>query len=275
MKSAADEPEIPVAPPGELELPYEDGEPMESNRHRQQMVLLIQTLKRAWSDRHDYFAGGNMFIYFSETQVKKNDFRGPDFFVVLGTTERDRRSWVAWGEDGKLPDVVVELLSDRTRKVDWGEKMQIYSRLWKTSEYFLYDPWSHELDGFRLDPATLEYVRIAADSRGDLFSQRLRLAIGLRPGTYEGVEAPWLRFIDGTGRVIETPEEADRASLAAAAAERRRADAEKDRADAEKDRADAEKDRADSEKDRADAERRRAEEAERRLAELLATLGKS
>jgi Uma2 family endonuclease len=234
---------------------------MESNRHRQQMVLLIQALKRAWSDRHDFFVGGNMFVYFSETQVKKNDYRGPDFFVVLGTTDRDRRSWVAWGEDGKLPDVVVELLSDRTRKVDWGEKMHIYSRLWKTSEYFLYDPWSHALDGFRLDPSTLDYVRLTPGSRGDLFCQRLGLTLGLRQGTYEGVEALWLRLIDSTGAVIPSPTEAEEAAVAAVAAERQRADAEKDRADAEK--------------DRADVERRRAEDAERRLAELGATPEKS
>src|SRR5688572_19329135 len=99
-----DGPEIPVVPPGELELPSDDGEPMETNRHRQQMTLLIQSLKRAWADRHDYFVGGNMFVYFSELQVTRNDFRGPDVFVALDTTDRDRRSWVGWGE-GKLPDV--------------------------------------------------------------------------------------------------------------------------------------------------------------------------
>src|SRR5262249_49774065 len=131
MKSAADEPEFPKPPPGELELPSEDGEPMESNRHRQQMTLLIQSLKRAWRDRHDYFVGGDMFVYFSETQTKKNDFRGPDVFVVLDTTDRDRLSWVMWGEGGKLPDVVIELLSDRTRAVDRGEKMRIYSKIWR------------------------------------------------------------------------------------------------------------------------------------------------
>jgi Uma2 family endonuclease len=269
MKSAADEPEIPVVPPGELELPYDDGEPMESNRHRQQMVLLIQGLKRAYSGRRNFFVGGNMFVYFSETQVKKNDFRGPDFFVVLETTDRDRRSWVAWGEDGKLPDVVIELLSDRTRKVDWGEKMRIYSRLWKTSEYFLYDPWSHALDAFRLDPSTLDYVRIAPDSRGDLSCQRLGLTLGLRESTYEGIDALWLRFIDGTGTLVPTETEAAEAAEAALAAARGRADAEKDRADAEKDRADAERRRAE------DAERRRAEDAERRLAALEARSKKS
>src|SRR5262249_3419950 len=114
------DPDIPVAPPGEDELPSDDGEPMETNEHRLQMVLLIQSLKEAWARREDFFIGGNMFVYFSETQVTHNDFRGPDVFVVLGTSRRSRKSWVAWGEQGKLPDVVIELLSFRTRHVDRG-----------------------------------------------------------------------------------------------------------------------------------------------------------
>jgi len=240
MRNAADEPEIPVVPPGELELPSDDGEPMETNRHRQQMILLIQSLKWAWRDRHDYFVGGNMFVYFSETQVKKNDFRGPDFFVVLDTTDRDRRSWVMWGEEGRLPHVVIELLSDRTRHVDQGEKMRIYARLWRTSEYYLYDPWSHELAGYRLPDVGEDYVRIEPDARGDLPCRRLGLSVGIRPGSYEGVETRWLRFIDADGSPLETTEEA--AARAGA--------------------------RADDEKRRADDEKRRADEAERRLAEL-------
>lgn len=246
--SAKDEPEIPVVPPGEDELPCDDGEPMETNRHRQQMVLLIQSLKYAWRDRHDYFAGGNMFVYFSETQVTRNDFRGPDVFVVLDTTDRDRRSWVAWGEDGKLPDVVIELLSDRTRHVDRGEKMRIYSRLWRTAEYFLYDPWSHELEGYRLDPIHGEYVPIEPDARGDLECQRLGFGVGIRRGRYEGVETRWLRWLDEGGIPLPTTEEAARAA---------------------EQRAEAAQQSAEAAQQRAEAERRRADEAERRLRELL------
>ncbi|HEV8246767.1 MAG TPA: Uma2 family endonuclease [Polyangiaceae bacterium] len=207
-KSAAEEPEIPALPPGELELPSDDGEPMETGRHRQQMVLLIQSLKFAWADRHDYFVGGNMFVYFSETQVKKNDFRGPDVFVVLDTTDRDRRSWVAWGEDGKLPEVVIELLSDRTRQIDRGEKMQIYSRLWRTAEYYLYDPWSHEFEGYRLDPLSAQYAAMAPDELGDFPCHRLGLKLGIREGSFEGVQTRWLRWLDQHGEVLQTSEEA-------------------------------------------------------------------
>jgi Uma2 family endonuclease len=251
MPTAADEPEIPVVPPGEAELPCDDGEPMETNRHRQQMVLLIQSLKRAWADRHDYFVGGNMFVYFSETQVKNNDFRGPDVFVVLDTTDRDRRSWVAWGEDGKLPDVVIELLSDRTRHIDRGVKMRIYSRIWHTAEYYLYDPWSHELEGYRLDAASGGYIPIQPDANQDLPCHRLGLRLGLREGSYEGVATRWLRWIDEQGEPLPTTEE---------------------EADTERQRADTECQRADTECQRADTERQRADEAERRLRELQAKL---
>jgi Uma2 family endonuclease len=176
-RTAADEPEIPTVPPGEDELPNSDGVPMETARHRKQMVLLIQSLKAAWARRHDFFVGGNMFVYYSETQVKKNTFRGPDVFVVLNTTDRDRKSWVLW-QEGKLPDVVIELLSDRTRHIDRGEKMRIYSRLWKTPEYYLYDPWSYELTGYRLD-AQGKYQRIKPNQRGDLACQWLGLGLGI------------------------------------------------------------------------------------------------
>jgi Uma2 family endonuclease len=84
-------------PPSPDELVYDDGEPIESARHRQQMTVLIESLEYAWQDRTDFYVGGNMFLYFSEIQAKKNDFRGPDVFVVMNTTRRDRRAWSSSG----------------------------------------------------------------------------------------------------------------------------------------------------------------------------------
>lgn len=210
---------------------------MDTNRHRQQMNLLIQTLKRAWAGRHDYFVGGNMFIYFSELQVKHNDFRGPDFFVVLDTTDRDRMSWVAWGENGKLPDVVIELLSNRTRHIDRGEKMRIYSRLWRTAQYFLYDPLSHEFEGYHLDSDSSDYVPIAPDERGNLPCRRLGLTLGRYEGGYDGVRTTWLRWFSETGELLPTPEEDADAAQARADAAQARADTEQARADAAEQRA--------------------------------------
>ncbi len=51
-----------------------------------------------------------MFVYFSAAQLKSEDFRGPDFFAVLGVPKAERKSWVVW-QEGKAPDVVIELLS--------------------------------------------------------------------------------------------------------------------------------------------------------------------
>lgn len=246
-----DDPDVPVPPPGENELPSDDGEPMETNEHRLQMVLLIQSLKEAWAARDDFFVGGNMFVYFSETQVKHNDFRGPDVFVVLGTSRRSRKSWVAWGEDGKLPDVVIELLSHRTRHIDRGEKMRIYARIWRTPEYFLYDPITHEFDGYRLDPATGDYGPIPTGEGGDRESKVLGLRLGVREGSFEDVRWPWLRWLDPAGIPLPTPQE--------------RADAECRRADAEHRRADAEHQRADAEHQRADTLQARVRELEARL----------
>jgi Uma2 family endonuclease len=75
----------PTPPP--TDLIFDDGVPLESNRHRIAMNVLIYSLEQAWSDRNDFFTGGNMFIYYSSKQAKSNaknnDFRGPDFFAVL------------------------------------------------------------------------------------------------------------------------------------------------------------------------------------------------
>ncbi|MBM4258323.1 MAG: Uma2 family endonuclease [Deltaproteobacteria bacterium] len=95
-------------PPTQDELPCDDGEPMETARHRQQMFLLLETLHPWLDQRSDGYAGGNMFLYFSLAQVRHQDFRGPDFFAVLGVPKGERKSWVVW-EEGKGPDVIIEL----------------------------------------------------------------------------------------------------------------------------------------------------------------------
>jgi len=79
------------------------------------MNLLCDALDRHLAARRpDYFVGGNMFFYFSLLQTRKNDFRGPDVFIALGVEHRDRKSCVMWEEDGKAPDVIIELTSEST-----------------------------------------------------------------------------------------------------------------------------------------------------------------
>ncbi|MBR8827803.1 MAG: hypothetical protein DSM107014_07835, partial [Gomphosphaeria aponina SAG 52.96 = DSM 107014] len=71
----------PPLPP--TDLVFDDEEVLESNRHRLNINALIRSVQQAFVGRNDFFTGGNMFIYYSSAQVRNQDYKGPDFFVVL------------------------------------------------------------------------------------------------------------------------------------------------------------------------------------------------
>jgi Uma2 family endonuclease len=111
----------PSMPP--TDLIFDDGEPLESSRHRVAINALIRSIRHHFVQRNDYFVGGNMFVYYSSQQVKNKDFKGPDFFVVLDVPpDPARLGWVVWEENGRYPDIIVELLSDTTEAQDLGTK---------------------------------------------------------------------------------------------------------------------------------------------------------
>ncbi|MBD2337721.1 Uma2 family endonuclease [Calothrix sp. FACHB-156] len=187
-------PDNVIFPPGDL---YSNEPPLETDLHRLQMTLLIQCLELLWRDRNDFYVSGNITIYYSPRQRKSEDFRGPDFFVVLGTERKPRKSWVLWQEDGKYPNVIIELLSDSTALTDKGLKKQIYQDTFRTPEYFWFDPQNLEFAGFVLVAG--KYQAIEANAQGWLWSQQLEL--------YLGVEQEKLRFFTAEGQLVVTPEE--------------------------------------------------------------------
>ena len=98
----------------ELQMPdasklLSDEPEMESSLHYMQLLLLVTCLEWAWQERDDFFIGANLTIYFSRQQLKTRDFRGPDFFLVKNTNRAPRNSWVTWEEDGRYPDLIIEL----------------------------------------------------------------------------------------------------------------------------------------------------------------------
>ena len=197
-------------PPTQDELPCDDGEPMETGRHRQQMVLLIETLQPWLRARGDGFVAGNMFVYYSLAQVRHQDFKGPDVFVVLDVPGHQRKSWVAW-EEGKAPDVVIELLSDSTAETDKTTKKRIYESRMRVPEYFWFDPFEpSDWAGFRLQGE--HYEPLEPDADGNLPSRALGLRLTRWQGIYQGEEATWLRWARPDGTLLSTAEErADRA----------------------------------------------------------------
>ncbi|MBF2000092.1 MAG: Uma2 family endonuclease [Synechococcales cyanobacterium M58_A2018_015] len=205
------QPEI-VFPPSDLDS---NEPPLETDFHRLQMTLLLQCLEWLWRDRNDFYASGNLTIYYSPNQLKSEDFRGPDFFVVLGTERKPRKSWVVWEEDGKYPNVIIELLSDSTAETDRGLKKQIYQDIFRTPEYFWFDPVTLELRGFALVQG--QYQEMQPDQRGWLWSKQLQLFLG--------VESKQLRFFTADGELVLKPEEVARVELERASAAENRASA--------------------------------------------------
>ncbi|MDZ8189024.1 MAG: Uma2 family endonuclease [Nostoc sp. ChiSLP02] len=194
-------------PPTQAELSYDDGVPMESARHRAAMNLLIDALIPWLSQREDGFVGGNMFVYYSLAQLRNKDFKGPDFFVVLGVPKGERKSWVVWEEE-KAPDVVIELLSESTA-ADKNEKKLIYQNQMRVPEYFWYDPFNpDDWAGFSIQQRV--YQPLAVSDRNQLVSESLGLALQRWQGNYKGIEATWLRWATLEGELLLTPEELER-----------------------------------------------------------------
>ena len=189
-------------PPTQAELPCDDGIPMETQRHKLQMDILIDTIQPWLDQRADGYVGGNMFVYYSLAQLKNQDFRGPDFFAVLGVPKTERLSWVVW-EEGKPPDVVIELLSESTANNDKNQKKLIYQNQMRVSEYFWYDPFNpNDFAGFDLNSGV--YQQIALNDKNHLISKVLDLALVRWQGNYRGVDATWLRWATLDGDLFPT-----------------------------------------------------------------------
>jgi Uma2 family endonuclease len=221
QQTTAEDDWIPPLPP--TDLIFDDGIPLETNQHRVAMNVLIRSYQQYRGEQTDFYVGGNMFIYYSSTQVKNRDFRGPDFFVVLDVEgTRSRQGWVVWEEEGRYPDVIVELMSPSTAKVDLGLKKQLYDRTFSTKDYFVYNPFdAASLQGWH---RTNTYQEITPDERGWLWCETLGLWLGTWTGTIDRETLTWLRFYDVEGTLVPLPEEAAQ----------QRANAEQERANAER-----------------------------------------
>lgn len=252
IESNTDEVAEVQCPPGNL---WSDEPPLESDFHRDQIDLLIRILRHWWRDRTDVYVSGNLTVYYNERQLKSRDFRGPDFFVVLGTEKKDRRSWVVWEEDGQYPNMILEILSASTANVDRGAKKTLYQNIFRTPDYFWFDPYTQEFQGFHLLDG--QYEPIQPSPENWLWSQQLELYLGVHEGK--------LRFFTHEGTLL--PDSAELAEQ-----ERQRAEEARQRAEEERQRAEEERQRAEQAQQQVEQERQKVELAQREIERLKAQL---
>ncbi|MCG8425308.1 MAG: Uma2 family endonuclease [Proteobacteria bacterium] len=245
-----------------IELPESDGVPMASDLHVRQMNLLIEVVGALMvaRGRTNFWVGGDIFIYYtpeqarfvaSHTPPEERAFVGPDFVFIDGVTPGPRRSWQVWNEHNRYPDVIAELLSPSTARIDNTVKKWRYDRIFRTPEYYLYEPDSEVFTAYHLVGGKYRKARRGADER--VYSKQLDAWFGLWQGTFQTYSARWLR-------IYQTEHASDPIPTG------------HERAEDERQRAEDERRRAEDERQRAEDERQRAERAEAELARLRALL---
>lgn len=155
----------------EIEYPESDGRPMgETDIHRGWMIRIYDLLAQRYRGQRVY-VGSDLLLYYEEGNPKR--FVVPDVFVVKGVAPGMRRTYRLW-EEGKPPEVVIEVTSRATRRTDEHRKPDVYAEI-GVKELFLYDPTCEYLDpplrGYHLKDG--EMVRMPPGDRGLLASEEL------------------------------------------------------------------------------------------------------
>ena len=198
--------------------PESDGEPMaETPKHQQVMIDCMDILRSRFREVPDVYIAGNMFLYYEEGNPRKSI--SPDVFMARGLSKKELRVYKTWEQPPTL-DFVLEAASPSTFENDFTVKKDIYAKILRVKEYYIYDPY-HEIEpsfvGFRL--VGEEYQEIASVD-GRLPSEVLGLALG----EYEGV----FRLYDPAAEtwLLPSNERVDAAETRASQAETRASQAE-------------------------------------------------
>lgn len=231
---SAVDPTQPVPPelaPTVEHLVTEDDTPVDNIFSEKQQRLLTEPLYSSWN-RSPFVAMANVGLFYSVHRPRYV----PDVLLSLDVSApadpfpKKNRSYFVW-EYGKPPEVVIEIVSNRIGGED-TEKLQGYARI-GIPYYAIFDPdceLSHEV--LRVYRSNGRYVPMPAP----IWFAAVELGLQLWRGTFEGVDAEWLRWVDREGQPLMTGFE--RAEL-----ERRRANEECQRADAAHQRANEERQR--------------------------------
>jgi Uma2 family endonuclease len=191
--------------------PESDGKPMaETTPHRQQMSYCIESLDFRYRDRADVYVAGNDFLYWEEGSPRARI--SPDCYVVFGVEKRVRNSYKAWEEGGRLPSVVFEFTSKKTRYEDTRKKRPLYEQVLKVEEYFQFDPTGDylkpRLQGFRLRDGVYEPIPLVNER---MFSEKLGLDLvmeGERLRFWDPLTGEWLLSVDELALAREAESEA-------------------------------------------------------------------
>jgi Uma2 family endonuclease len=163
-------------PKNVVDYPTSDGRPMaETDIHRILLMETIQTLEAYFAADPMTYVSGNILLFYEEGNRRMHV--SPDTLVTKGIEKKTRLYYLLW-EEGKPPDVAIEITSKTTKKEDLQRKFDLYRDVIKVPEYFLFDSsedyLTPSLQGYHLVDG--EYVPIAP-VEGRLPSNELGLSL--------------------------------------------------------------------------------------------------
>jgi Uma2 family endonuclease len=118
--------------------PVSDGKPMaETDKHADLMVYSKEALRARYDHEPNVYVSGNNFLFYEEGNPAARI--SPDTYVVFGVPKGRCDSYKVWEEGGRLPSIVFEFTSKKTREEDVYKKRPLYERL-GIREYVQFDP---------------------------------------------------------------------------------------------------------------------------------------
>ena len=177
----------PVPPVGcdDDGYPYEDSAAVDNSAHNIVSGYIKYVLMERYSNRIDMFVDADLGLYFE--QGNRSALVAPDVLFAFGVEGGNRMSQKIW-EEGKPPDLVVEVLSDKTWRKDLRVKPGLYEAL-GIPEYWSFD--QHRLgDGLPLVVRHLENGRYHVDQGDGMTGHSTTLGLDIR------VEGTLLRLHD-------------------------------------------------------------------------------
>jgi Uma2 family endonuclease len=202
----------PYLQPGvDLDIDYdafvtEDHKPVENIFIEKQYRLLTHPLYASWPGPGE----GRPFVVYANVgwfYQLKTPAVVPDCLLSLDVTYPENvhvkrgHSYYQW-DMGKPPDVVIEAVSDR-RGDEEALKKDLYARL-GVLYYAIFDP-----DHFLSTDTLQTHELVVGEYRRTNLGPWAKVGLGMRlwQGTFEGLEAEWLRWCDAHGEIIPTAEE--------------------------------------------------------------------
>lgn len=192
-------------------LVTEDDEPVDNLFSAKQQRLLVETLYSSWNpidletgEKRKFFADSNIGLFFSVHQppLVPDMFLSLDVEMSTDVNFNTHRSYFIW-EFGKVPDVAVEIVSNRKGNELTG-KLRDYARIGVTY-YVVLDPFKS------LGETTLQVYELGFGKRlrlkGDAILNEVGLETRLWQGDFEGISGEWLRWYDLEGNLILTGKE--------------------------------------------------------------------